>query len=100
MKTTSIKNIYLKEYELKQAIIEYIEKTEPELAQHLYDNSCSMDWASPENSPSSEAPEYFVISIDGETDEKDYSIDVKKSADKVMKQHNKAFEKLLFTSEE
>ena len=42
MRTTSVKNIYLKEYELKQAIVEHLEKTEPELAQHLYDNSCSM----------------------------------------------------------
>lgn len=68
MKTTSIKNIYLKEHELKQAIVEYLEKTEEELAQHLYDNDCSMEWKD---------EEYFVISIDGEieesTDAADYS---------------------------
>ena len=88
MRTTSVKNIYLKEYELKQAIVEHLEKTEPELAQHLYDNSCSMDWGS--YKPLLEADkesEYFVVSIDGETDEKDYSIDIKKSADKVINQH-------------
>ena len=84
MKTTSIKNIYLKEYELKQAIIEYLEKTEPKLSQHLYDNSCSMGWSS---SPHPWGNDWFVISIDGETDEKDYSIDIKKSADKVINQH-------------
>ena len=62
MKTTSIKNIYLKEYELKQAIVEYLEKTEEELAQHLYDNCCSMEWKD---------EEYFVISIDGEVEDKE-----------------------------
>ena len=57
MKATSIKTIYLKEYELKQAIVEYIEKTEEKLAQHLYDNDCSMEWDADGN---------FVVSIDGE----------------------------------
>ena len=66
MKTTSIKNIYLKEHELKQAIIEYLEKTEEELAQHLYDNDCSMEWKD---------EEYFVISIDGEVGENDFICD-------------------------
>ena len=105
MKTTSLKNIYLKEYELKQAIIEYLEKTEPELAQHLYDNSCSMDWKS----------EYFVISMDGEIDDggntperveeqiewlekiveqKEIDSAAAKAAHKVMEQHSEAFEKL------
>ena len=42
MKTTSIKTGYLKEHELKQAIVEYIAETDEELAQHLYDNDCSM----------------------------------------------------------
>jgi len=60
MKVTSIKNIYLKEYELKQAIVEYLEKTEEDLAQHLYDNNCSMEWKD---------EEYFVVSIDGEAEE-------------------------------
>ena len=44
MKATSIKTVYLKECELKQAIVEYLEKTEEDLAQHLYDNDCSMEW--------------------------------------------------------
>ena len=85
MKTTSIKNIHLKEYELKQAIIEYVAKTEPELAQHLYDNSCSMSW-------SGKALDTFVISIDGEIE--DLSVDINQAADKVIEQHSKAFEKL------
>jgi len=66
MKATSIKTIYLKEYELKQAIVEYIEKTEEELAQHLYDNDCSMEWKD---------GEYFVVSIDGEIEENDFICD-------------------------
>jgi len=103
MKTTSLKTIYLKEHELKQAIVEYLEKEHEDLAQHLYDNECEMVWKS----------EYFVISIDGETDEKDYSVDINmaaqkeinkmvdqvksaavKAAHKVMEQHGEAFEKL------
>ena len=112
MKTTSLKNIYLKEYELKQAIIEYLEKTEPELAQHLYDNECEMVWKS----------EYFVISMDGEIDdggntperveeqiewlkkvaeqkEINKMVDevesaAVKAAHKVMEQYSEAFEKL------
>jgi len=103
MKTTSLKTIYLEEHELKQAIVEYLEKEHKDLAQHLYDNECEMVWKS----------EYFVISIDGETDEKDYSVDINmaaqkeinkmvdkvksaavKAAHKVMEQHGQAFEKL------
>ena len=93
MKITSLKTIYLEEYELKQAIIEYLEKEHEDLAQHLYDNSCSMDWKS----------EYFVISIDGEIDdggntpervEEQIEWLKKKAAQKVIEQHSKAFEKL------
>jgi len=61
MKTTSIKTIYLKEYELKEAIIQHLWKCgHEELAQHLYDNDCTMDWKD---------GECFVISIDGEVEE-------------------------------
>ena len=116
MKTTSLKTIYLTEDELKQAIVEYLEKEHEELAQHLYDNSCSMDWKS----------EYFAISIDGEIDDevddvwqrqerveeqiewlkkiaKQKEINkvvdqvesaAVKAAHKVMEQHSEAFEKL------
>ncbi len=60
MKATSLKTIYLTADELKQAIVEYLAKEHEELAQHLYDNSCSMDW---------KEGEYFVVSIDGEVEE-------------------------------
>jgi len=61
MKTTSLKTIYLKEYELKEAIIQHLWKRgHEELAQHLNMNGCSMEWKD---------GEYFVVSIDGETDE-------------------------------
>ena len=60
MRTTSIKSIYLGEHELKQAIVEYLEKTEPELAQHLYDNCCSMEWTDKSD---------FAISVDGEIED-------------------------------
>jgi len=59
MKTTSLKTIYLTADELKQAIVEYLEKEHEDLAQHLYDNDCEMVWKS----------EYFVISVDGEIDD-------------------------------
>ena len=58
MKTTSLKTIYLAVDELKQALVEYIEKADPNLAQHLYDNACEMVW-------SQDAKE-FIISMDGE----------------------------------
>ena len=61
MKTTSIKTIYLKEYELKEAIIQHLWKRgHEELAQHLNMNYCSMEWKD---------GEYFVVSIDGEIEE-------------------------------
>jgi len=58
MRTTSLKTIYLAVDELKQALVEYIEKADPNLAQHLYDNECDMVW-------SQDAKE-FIISMDGE----------------------------------
>lgn len=61
MKTTSIKTGYLKEHELKQAIVEYIAETDEELAQHLNMNDCSMEWDDDGN---------FVVSIDGEVEDK------------------------------
>tara|TARA_Y100000310_G_scaffold40276_1_gene37803 strand:+ start:4913 stop:5122 length:210 start_codon:yes stop_codon:yes gene_type:complete len=64
MKTTSMKTIYLKEYELKQAIIEYLGKTD--IAQHLYDNDCSMEWRD---------GEYFIVSIDGEIEDPELNQD-------------------------
>lgn len=60
MKTTSIKTGYLTADELKQAIVEYLAKEHEELAQHLYDNDCSMEWDADGN---------FVVSIDGEFSE-------------------------------
>ena len=62
MKTTSLKTIYLTEDELKQAIVEYLEKEHEELAQHLHNNECEMVWG--QNSKE------FLVSIDGEIEEK------------------------------
>jgi hypothetical protein len=61
MKTTSLKTIYLTEDELKQAIVEYLEKEHEELAQHLHNNECEMVWG--QNSKE------FLVSIDGEIEE-------------------------------
>ena len=91
MKTTSLKTIYLTEDELKQAIVEYLAKEHKELAQHLYDNECEMVWG--------QNGKEFLISIDGEIDDEDYSVDFKKAADKVINQHGKAFEKLAESEE-
>ena len=66
MKTTSLKTIYLTADELKQAVVEYLEKEHEGLAQHLYDNDCSMEWKD---------GEYFVVSIDGEIEENDFICD-------------------------
>jgi len=41
----------------------------------------------------------FLVSIDGEIDDEDYSVDFKKAADKVINQHGKAFEKLAESEE-
>ena len=91
MKTTSLKTIYLETHELKQAIVEYLEKEYKALAQHLYDNECEMVWG--------QNGKEFLISIDGEIDDEDYSVDFKKAADKVINQHGKAFEKLAESEE-
>jgi hypothetical protein len=58
MKITSLKTIYLTADELKQAIVEYLEKEHEELAQHLYDNECEMVWG--------QDGKEFLVSIDGE----------------------------------
>ncbi|MBC8226030.1 MAG: hypothetical protein H8E74_02670 [Gammaproteobacteria bacterium] len=63
MKTTSIKTIYLKEYELKQAIVEYLAREHEDLAQHLYDNECDMAWG--------QDGKEFLVSIDGEVEDKE-----------------------------
>ena len=61
MKTTSLKTIYFTADELKQAIVEYLEKEHEELAQHLYDNDCEMVWG--------QDGKEFLVSIDGEIDD-------------------------------
>lgn len=114
MKTTSLKTIYLTADELKQAIVEYLEKEHEELAQHLYDNECEMVWG--------QDGKEFLVSIDGEIDdggntperveeqiewlkkvaeqkEINKMVDqvesaAVKAAHKVMEQHSEAFEKL------
>ena len=114
MKTTSLKTIYLTADELKQAIVEYLEKEHEELARHLHNNDCEMVWG--------QDGKEFLVSIDGEIDdggntperveeqiewlkkvaeqkEINKMVDQVKSAavkaaHKVMEQHSEAFEKL------
>jgi hypothetical protein len=86
MKTTSLKTIYLTVDELKQALVEYLAKEHEELAQHLYDNDCEMVWG--------QDGKEFLVSIDGEIEEKDYSVDFKKVVDEVIEQHSEALAKL------
>ena len=86
MKTTSLKTIYLTVDELKQALVEYLAKEHEELAQHLYDNECEMVWG--------QDGKEFLVSIDGEIEEKDYSVDFKKVVDEVIEQHSEALAKL------
>ncbi len=86
MKTTSLKTIYLTVDELKQALVGYLAKEHEELAQHLYDNECEMVWG--------QDGKEFLVSIDGEIEEKDYSVDFKKVVDEVIEQHSGALAKL------
>ncbi len=86
MRTTSLKTIYLETNELKQAHVEYLTKEHEELAQHLYDNECEMVWG--------QDGKEFLVSIDGEIEEKDYSVDFKKVVDEVIEQHSEALAKL------
>ena len=107
MKTTSLKTIYLTADELKQAIVEYLEKEHEELAQHLHNNECDMVWG--------QDGKEFLVSIDGEIDDggntperveeqiewlekivkqKEVESAAVKAAHKVMEQHSEAFEKL------
>ena len=92
MKVTSLKTIYLQEHELKQAIVEYLEKEHEELAQHLYDNECEMDW----NKHNKEFPNEFLVSIDGEISETT-EIDINATANKVIEDHKEALQKLADT---
>ena len=107
MKTTSLKTIYLTADELKQAIVEYLEKEHEELAQHLHNNECDMAWG--------QDGKEFLVSIDGEIDDggntperveeqiewlkkiakqKEVESAAAKAAHKVMEQYSEAFEKL------
>lgn len=60
MKITSLKSIYLTEKELKQAIANWIksEHGNSEIADHLVNGSCEMDWTQ-------EGLE-FIVSLDNE----------------------------------
>ena len=86
MKTTSLKTIYLKECELKEAIIQHLWQCgHEEIAQHLNTNECEMAWG--------QDGKEFLVSIDGEIeDEKENKeIDIKASANKVIEDHKKTF---------
>ena len=60
MRTTSLKSIYLSRKELKVAISDFLthRSGRSDLAFHLNENACEMDWASD--------GEELVISVDGE----------------------------------
>ena len=69
MKTTSLKTIYLKQHELKEAIIQHLFQCgHKELAEHLNMNECEMAW--------SQSGKEFIVSIDGEVE--DMTIDIER----------------------
>ena len=88
MKTTSLKTIYLETHELKQAIVEDLEKEYKALAQHLYDNECEMVWG--------QSGKEFLVSIDGEIEES-REVDIRAVADKVIEDHKETLQKLADT---
>ena len=69
MKTTSLKTIYLKQHELKEAIIQHLFQCgHKELAEHLNMNECEMAW--------SQSGKEFIVGIEGEVE--DMTIDIER----------------------
>ena len=69
MRTTSLKSIYLKQHELKEAIIQHLFQCgHKELAEHLNMNECEMAW--------SQSGKEFIVGIDGEVE--DMTIDIER----------------------
>ena len=91
MKTTSLKTIYLTVDELKQAIVEYLEKEHEVLAQHLYDNECEMVWG--------QDGKEFLVSIDGEIDDRQETA-IRDIAKEIVEENAEAYRKLTENKEE
>ena len=91
MKTTSLKTIYLTVDELKQAIVEYLEKEHELLAQHLYDNECEMVWG--------QDGKEFLVSIDGEIDDRQETA-IRDIAKEIVEENAEAYRKLAENKEE
>ena len=91
MKTTSLKTIYLTVDELKQAIVEYLEKEHEVLAQHLYDNECEMVWG--------QDGKEFLVSIDGEIDDRQETA-IRDIAKEIVEENAEAYRKLAENKEE
>ena len=91
MKTTSLKTIYLTVDELKQAIVEYLEKEHEVLAQHLYDNECEMVWG--------QDGKEFLVSVDGEIDDRQETA-IRDIAKEIVEENAEAYRKLAENKEE
>ncbi len=91
MKTTSLKTIYLTVDELKQAIVEYLEKEHEVLAQHLYDNECEMVWG--------QDGKEFLVSIDGEIDDRQETA-IRDIAKEIVEENAEAYRKLAENKDE
>ena len=91
MKTTSLKTIYLTVDELKQAIVEYLEKEHEVLAQHLYDNECEMVWG--------QDGKEFLVSVDGEIDDRQETA-IRDIAKEIVEENAEAYRKLTENKEE
>ena len=91
MKTTSLKTIYLTVDELKQAIVEYLEKEHEVLAQHLYDNECEMVWG--------QDGKEFLVSVDGEIDDRQETA-IGDIAKELVEENAEAYRKLAENKDE
>ena len=88
MRTTSLKSIYLKQHELKEAIIQHLFQCgHKELAEHLNMNECEMVWG--------QSGKEFIVSIDGEVED-DFAT---KKKDETKLPHSQASENLLLQSD-
>ena len=91
MKTTSLKTIYLSKDELKNAISDFIAKSDKALAAHVRANKCNMNWH--QNSD-------FMIQIDNEVQDKvltgGHSMSrILRIAERSMAKHGTAIDRIL-----
>ena len=91
MKTTSLKTIYLSDGELKDAIADFVNKSDKTLAAHIRTNKCNMSW----NQDSE-----FMIQIENEVHDKvlpnGHSMSrILRMAEKSMSKHGHAIDRIL-----